>query len=125
MWIKHSDIYGGRRYMTSARQSIPYHKNTFRRLIMKNTGIVRNIDGLGRIVIPKEIRKAFNINNNDPMQILVNGEDIILRKYDITTNVMDKFKELVRYCEGIGLKVDEEAIENFMMALSEAVGEED
>jgi len=92
---------------------------------MKNTGIVRNIDGLGRIVIPKEIRKAFNINNNDPMQILVNGEDIILRKYDITTNVMDKFKELVRYCEGIGLKVDEEAIENFMMALSEAVGEED
>jgi len=92
---------------------------------MKNTGIIRYIDGLGRIVIPMEIRKAFNIKNNDPVQIFVNGEDIILRKYDITTNVMDKFKELVRYCEGIGLKVDEEAIENFMMALSEAGGEED
>lgn len=92
---------------------------------MKNTGIVRKIDGVGRIVIPREIRKAFNINNNDPVQILVNGEDIILRKYDITTTVIDKFKELVRYCEGIGLKVDEAAIDNFMMALSEAGGEED
>ena len=37
---------------------------------MKATGIVRRIDDLGRIVIPKEIRKTFHIKESDPMEIL-------------------------------------------------------
>ncbi len=48
---------------------------------MKSTGIVRNVDELGRIVIPKEMRKVMDIANNDPVEIYVDGEKIILTKY--------------------------------------------
>ncbi len=49
---------------------------------MKATGIVRKIDELGRFVIPKEIRRSFNIRNGEPLEIFVerNGE-IIFKKY--------------------------------------------
>lgn len=48
---------------------------------MKSTGIVRNIDELGRVVVPKEIRKKLGIANTDPVEIYVEGEKIILTKY--------------------------------------------
>lgn len=48
---------------------------------MKATGIVRRIDELGRVVIPKEIRKSFGINEGDPLEIFVDDNMIILRKY--------------------------------------------
>lgn len=48
---------------------------------MKETGIVRRIDDLGRIVIPKEIRRTLGIKESDPMEIFVQGDQIILSKY--------------------------------------------
>ena len=48
---------------------------------MKSTGIVRNIDELGRIVVPKEMRKKMEISSNDPVEIFVEGDRIILTKY--------------------------------------------
>ena len=48
---------------------------------MKATGIVRKLDQLGRIVIPKELRTTFDLNEDDPIEIFVEGSDIILRKY--------------------------------------------
>jgi transcriptional pleiotropic regulator of transition state genes len=48
---------------------------------MKSTGIVRNIDELGRIVVPKEIRKQLGISATDPVEIFTEGERIILMKY--------------------------------------------
>jgi len=48
---------------------------------MKSTGIVRNIDHLGRIVIPIELRRNLGIEDKDPVEIFVDGEKIILRKY--------------------------------------------
>ena len=48
---------------------------------MKSTGIVRPIDTLGRFVLPKEIRDTFDINTKDPLEIFVEGEKIILKKY--------------------------------------------
>jgi len=48
---------------------------------MKSTGIVRNIDELGRIVVPKEIRTQQGIANNDPVEIYTEGDKIILTKY--------------------------------------------
>ena len=53
------------------------------------TGIVRRIDELGRIVIPKEIRKNLRIKTGDNLEILVNGDDITLRKYSQIENVTD------------------------------------
>ena len=49
---------------------------------MKSTGIVRKIDELGRIVIPKELRRTLNIEEGDPLEIFVDGEEVILRKYE-------------------------------------------
>lgn len=50
---------------------------------MKATGIVRRIDDLGRIVIPKEIRRTCNLREGDPMEIYLGEDDaIVLKKYD-------------------------------------------
>jgi len=49
---------------------------------MKSTGIVRKIDDLGRMVIPIELRKTMNINKKDPMEIFVDEEKIVLKKYE-------------------------------------------
>lgn len=58
---------------------------------MKATGIIRRIDDLGRIVIPKEIRKTLRIKNGENLEIFVNeNENIILKKY----NQIDKLKDL-------------------------------
>lgn len=48
---------------------------------MRDSGIVRKVDPLGRIVIPKEIRKIMAINEGDPLEIVKSNNDIILRKY--------------------------------------------
>lgn len=49
---------------------------------MKATGIVRRIDDLGRVVIPKEIRRTLRIREGDPLEIFVSrGGEIILKKY--------------------------------------------
>jgi len=48
---------------------------------MKATGIVRKLDQLGRIVIPMELRTTFDLKETDPIEIFVDGNDIILRKY--------------------------------------------
>ena len=53
------------------------------------TGIIRRIDELGRIVIPKEIRKNLRIKNGDNLEILVDGDNITLRKYSQIENATD------------------------------------
>ncbi len=49
---------------------------------MKATGVLRKIDGLGRIVIPMEMRNKLDISTNDPLEIHVEGSQIVLKKYD-------------------------------------------
>lgn len=46
---------------------------------MKATGIVRKVDELGRIVIPKELRRTLNIEEGDPLEIFIDGEEVIHR----------------------------------------------
>jgi transcriptional pleiotropic regulator of transition state genes len=48
---------------------------------MKPTGIVRRVDDLGRIVIPKELRRTYGIDVGDPMEIFTSSDGIVLRKY--------------------------------------------
>ena len=49
---------------------------------MKATGIVRRIDDLGRVVIPKEIRRTLRIREGDPLEIFTDREgEVILKKY--------------------------------------------
>lgn len=65
---------------------------------MKATGIIRRIDDLGRIVIPKEIRRVKRIHENDPLEIFVDDEFILFRKYDIgetPKDILDDFVEAI------------------------------
>ncbi|KGA83663.1 AbrB family transcriptional regulator [Lysinibacillus fusiformis] len=48
---------------------------------MKSTGVVRKVDELGRVVLPIELRKTLGIKEKDPIEIFVDGEKIILKKY--------------------------------------------
>ena len=48
---------------------------------MISTGIVRNIESLSRVVLPKELRRTFGINADTPLEILTEGDAILLRKY--------------------------------------------
>ncbi len=49
---------------------------------MKSTGIVRKVDELGRVVIPIELRRTLSIDEKDSLEIYVDGEKIILKKYE-------------------------------------------
>lgn len=64
---------------------------------MKSTGIVRKVDELGRVVLPIELRRNLNINEKDALEIFVDDEKIVLKKYepaDVFTGSMD---ELIDY----------------------------
>ena len=49
---------------------------------MKSTGIVRKVDELGRVVIPIELRRTLDIEEKDSLEIYVDSDRIILRKYE-------------------------------------------
>lgn len=66
---------------------------------MKSTGIVRKIDELGRIVIPKEIRNNLNIKNSESIEICVEGDSIILKKYYKMNNLITFINEYIKIFE--------------------------
>jgi len=49
---------------------------------MKSTGIIKKFDELGRIVLPMEIRRVFNIGNKDAVEIFIENDMIFIKKYD-------------------------------------------
>lgn len=64
---------------------------------MKATGIVRKVDELGRVVIPIELRNKFDIKVKDPIEIFVESNSIVLRKYEPNCIFCGETKELVEY----------------------------
>ena len=63
---------------------------------MKATGVVRRIDDLGRIVVPKEVRRTMRIKEGDSLEIFIDGSDkVILRKYSPVQNIHDIVEEFV------------------------------
>ncbi len=61
---------------------------------MKATGIVRKVDELGRIVLPIELRRTLNIDIRDPLEIYVDGESIMLKKYQPACIFCDNAKDI-------------------------------
>ena len=59
---------------------------------MKATGIVRRIDELGRVVIPKEIRRTLRIKDGDPLEIFTERDELMLKKYSPIA-ALEKFSE--------------------------------
>ena len=88
---------------------------------MKSTGIVRQVDDLGRVVLPIELRRTFNIDIKDSLEIFVDEDKIILKKYrpgDIFTNEMD---DLIEYH---GKKVAKKSVIEMAKLIGIDVGEE-
>lgn len=71
---------------------------------MKATGIIRRIDDLGRIVIPKEIRRNLGIREGEPLEIFVHEDYVCFKKYSANKleKVSDAFKELADFAENEG-----------------------
>lgn len=88
----------GERHLTLARIGNPGMERLAPRRdgIMKATGIVRRIDDLGRVVIPKEIRRTLRIRENDPLEIFTDREgEIIFKKYSPMGDLGDFAQEYV------------------------------
>jgi transcriptional pleiotropic regulator of transition state genes len=64
---------------------------------MKSTGVVRRVDELGRIVIPIELRRTLDIAEKDALEIYVDGELIILKKYQPACIFCDDARDVVNY----------------------------
>lgn len=64
---------------------------------MKATGIVRKVDELGRVVIPIELRNKFDIKVKDPIEIFVDSNSIVLKKYEPNCVFCGNTKDLVNY----------------------------
>ena len=63
---------------------------------MKTTGVIRRIDELGRIVIPKEIRKNLRIKDGENIEIFIEGENIILKKHSMLDKIKEDSKKIVQ-----------------------------
>ena len=82
--------------------------------MMKATGIVRRIDELGRVVIPKEIRKTLRIKEGDPLEIYTDREEVLFRKYSplggMPAEATAITEALAEVGEGIALVFDSESV---------------
>lgn len=78
-------------------------------IIMKATGIVRRIDDLGRIVIPKEIRRSFRIKEGDPLEIFTDAEgEVIFKKYSPIgelSNFANQYAEVLHKSGGLPIAI--------------------
>jgi len=74
---------------------------------MRATGIVRKIDELGRIVLPCELRRVLHINDRDPLEVFVDEDKIILKKYEPACLFTGTADDLIEY---EGRKVSKSAI---------------
>lgn len=64
---------------------------------MKATGIVRNLDNLGRVTLPIELRRNLNLDIKDPVEIFVEEDKIILKKYEPSDVFTGQKEDLVEY----------------------------
>lgn len=71
---------------------------------MKATGIIRRIDDLGRVVIPKEIRRNAGIREGDPLEIFMHEDCVCFKKYNTNKleKISDAFRELADWAEDEG-----------------------
>ena len=66
-------------------------------IIVKSTGIVRKVDELGRIVLPIELRRNLDIHEKDALEIFIDNDKIILKKYQPADIFNGSMEELIEY----------------------------
>ncbi|MCL2840209.1 MAG: AbrB/MazE/SpoVT family DNA-binding domain-containing protein [Defluviitaleaceae bacterium] len=78
---------------------------------MKATGVVRRVDELGRVVLPCELRRTMHINDRDALEVFVDSDKIILKKYEPACTFTGSADDLIEFH---GRKVSKEAIQEMM-----------
>jgi len=68
---------------------------------MKSTGIVRKVDELGRVVLPIELRRTLDIEIRSPLEIYIDGDLIILKKYEPACIFCGEAKEVINFKDKI------------------------
>lgn len=61
---------------------------------MRATGIIRRMDDLGRIIIPKEIRRTLKIREGDPLEIYSDDEGVYFKKYNPCNQIIDEIHQI-------------------------------
>ena len=64
---------------------------------MQSTGIVRRLDSLGRITLPMELRKSFDIGDREPLEIFTEEDRIIIKKYNPSDVFTGECEDLIEY----------------------------
>lgn len=80
---------------------------------MKSTGITRQVDELGRLVIPKELRKNLNLNEKDTAEIFIDGDKIVIQKYIPGCQCCKEVEDLVKV---MGVQMCPKCIDKFYKA---------
>ena len=89
---------------------------------MKTTGIVRRVDDLGRIVIPKEIRRTLHIKEGDPLEIYVDDNVVCFKNYKYQA-VEDACKEVLNASVDLVNAEQRDAIAAHLKAIRELIFE--
>lgn len=77
---------------------------------MRATGIIRRVDDLGRIVIPKDIRQRLGIRDGDPMELFVEGGSVIYKKYRAEDNTTQLLADAVEWIKNDDCLTDDTKI---------------
>ena len=86
---------------------------------MNTTGIIRRVDDLGRVVIPKEVRRKVGISEGTPMEIFVSAEGIMLKKYHTENELLNMTENLKEALEDMCVDVGPEKTGNIRSHIRE------
>ena len=83
---------------------------------MKATGVVRRVDELGRVVLPCELRRVMHIKDRDSLEVFVDEDRIVLKKYEPACTFTGSADKLIDYK---GRKVSAQAVEEMAKLVKE------
>lgn len=86
---------------------------------MNTTGIIRRVDDLGRVVIPKEVRRKVGISEGTPMEIFVSAEGIMLKKYHAENELLNMTENLKEALEDMCVDLGPEKTGNIRSHIRE------
>lgn len=86
---------------------------------MNTTGIIRRVDDLGRVVIPKEVRRKVGISEGTPMEIFVSAEGIMLKKYHTEKELLNMTENLKEALEDMCVDLGPEKTGNIRSHIRE------
>lgn len=81
--------------------------------IMKSTGIVRKVDELGRVVIPVELRRVLGIEERDSLEIYMDGDKVILKKY-VSSEINIEKEAAVSELEALAMSAEDKEVEDVL-----------